>query len=113
MKESVLRDLLNGNLAKLVAGGLQGVYSDPFTVRVLRPEMHYAVQAPVVLSQLRPARRRNHPAQGGEFRRGPGLPHPGRGGGLPRIPLSAAEPGFQVRRLRAMPVRKEGVIRDQ
>lgn len=52
MKEGVLRDLLSGNLAKLVAGGLQGVYIDSFTSRALRPETHLAIQAPVVLSQL-------------------------------------------------------------
>lgn len=52
MKESVLRDLLAGNLAKLVAGGLQGVYPDPFTGRALRAEGSYQVQSPVVLSQL-------------------------------------------------------------
>ena len=52
MKEGVLRDLLSGNLVKLVAGGLQGVYPDPFTGRALKPEGHYTIQAPVVLSQL-------------------------------------------------------------
>jgi hypothetical protein len=52
MKESVLRDLLAGHLVKLVAGGLQGVYPDAFTGRALRPEGHYSIQSPVVLSQL-------------------------------------------------------------
>lgn len=52
MKEGVLRDLLSGNLVKLVAGGLQGVYPDPFSGRVLKPEGQHSIQAPVVLSQL-------------------------------------------------------------
>lgn len=52
MKEGVLRDLLSGNLAKLVAGGLQGVYPEPFTGRALKPEGSFMVQAPIVLTQL-------------------------------------------------------------
>lgn len=52
MKESVLRDLLSGNLVKLVAGGLQGVYPDAFTGSILRPDGHFSIQSPVVLSQL-------------------------------------------------------------
>lgn len=47
-----MRDLLAGHLAKLVSGGLQGVYPDAFTGRALRPEGQYAIQSPVVLSQL-------------------------------------------------------------
>jgi hypothetical protein len=52
MKEGVLRDLLSGNLVKLVAGGLQGVYPEPFTGRTLKTEDSFAVQAPLVLTQL-------------------------------------------------------------
>lgn len=47
-----MRDLLAGHLVKLVAGGLQGVYSDAFTGRVLRTTGHQSIQSPVVLSQL-------------------------------------------------------------
>jgi hypothetical protein len=52
MKESVVRDLISGNLARLIHGGLQGVYSDPFTARSVKAEGAYLVQSPVVLSQL-------------------------------------------------------------
>lgn len=52
MKESVLRDLLSGNLARLVSGGLQGVYPDAFAGRRVQPEGQYSVQSQVVLSQL-------------------------------------------------------------
>ena len=52
MKESVRRDLLSGNLVKLVAGGLQGVYPEPFTGRTLKPEGGFSVQSPIVLTQL-------------------------------------------------------------
>jgi hypothetical protein len=57
MKESVLRDLLGGNLVKLVNGGLQGVYPFAFAARrfvegSFAAPASYTVQAPVVLSQL-------------------------------------------------------------
>ncbi|MBW8886292.1 MAG: hypothetical protein JF616_00935 [Fibrobacteres bacterium] len=52
MKDSVVRDLIANNLARLVNGGLQGVYSDPFAARLAKGEAVYPVQAPVVLSQL-------------------------------------------------------------
>jgi hypothetical protein len=52
MKESMVRDLIANNLARLVNGGLQGVYSDPFAARPAKAEGLYQVQAPVVLSQL-------------------------------------------------------------
>ena len=52
MKESVVRDLIASNLARLVNGGLQGVYSDPFAARPVKAEGLYLVQSPVVLSQL-------------------------------------------------------------
>lgn len=52
MKESVVRDLIANNLARLVNGGLQGVYPDPFSVRRIKAEGHYLVQSPVVLTQL-------------------------------------------------------------
>jgi hypothetical protein len=56
MKESVLRNLLAGNLVKLVNGGLQGVYPFAFSARRLADGSvksgGYAVQSPVVLSQL-------------------------------------------------------------
>ena len=52
MKDSVVRDLIANNLARLVNGGLQGVYSDPFAARLAKAEAVYQVQAPVVLSQL-------------------------------------------------------------
>jgi hypothetical protein len=52
MKESVLRDLLAGNLVKLVAGGLQGVYPDAFRGEIARAQGNFTIQSPVVLSQL-------------------------------------------------------------
>jgi hypothetical protein len=52
MKESVVRDLIANNLARLVNGGLQGVYPDPFGARPAKAEGLYLVRAPVVLSQL-------------------------------------------------------------
>lgn len=52
MKESVVRDLISNNLARLVNGGLQGVYADAFAARPVKAEGLYLVQSPVVLSQL-------------------------------------------------------------
>jgi hypothetical protein len=52
IKESLVRDLIGNNLSRLVAGGLQGVYPDPYAARAIRPEGVYLVQSPVVLSQL-------------------------------------------------------------
>lgn len=52
MKDSVVRDLIANNLARLVNGGLQGVYPDAFAARPAKAEAVYLVQAPVVLSQL-------------------------------------------------------------
>ena len=52
MKESVIRDLIGSNLVRLIHGGLQGVYTDAFSGRILNAEGHYAVQSPVVVSQL-------------------------------------------------------------
>jgi|GEM_PF-1587941 len=52
MKDSVVRDLIANNLARLVNGGLQGVYTDPLAARLAKAEAVYQVQAPVVLSQL-------------------------------------------------------------
>ena len=52
MKESVVRDLIASNLARLVNGGLQGVYPDAYAARPLKAEKPYLVRSPVVLSQL-------------------------------------------------------------
>jgi hypothetical protein len=52
MKESVVRDLIAGNLARLVGGGLQGILPDPFSARPVKAQGLYLVQSPVVLSQL-------------------------------------------------------------
>ncbi len=52
MKESVVRDLIAGNLARLVGASLQGVLPDAFAARPLKSEGLYLVQSPVVLSQL-------------------------------------------------------------
>ena len=52
MKESVVRDLIGSNLVRLIHGGLQGIYTDAFSGRILKTEGHYAVQSPVVISQL-------------------------------------------------------------
>jgi hypothetical protein len=52
MKESVVRDLIAGNLARLVGASLQGVLPDPFAARSVKSEGLYLVQSPVVLSQL-------------------------------------------------------------
>lgn len=52
MKESVVRDLIAGNLARLVGAGLQGVLPDAFAARSVKTEGLYLVQSPVVLSQL-------------------------------------------------------------
>lgn len=52
MKESVVRDLIAGNLARLVGAGLEGVLPDPFAARPVKSEGLYLVQSPVVLSQL-------------------------------------------------------------
>ena len=52
MKESVVRDLIGNNLVRLINGGLQGVYPDPFAGRLVRPSETYLVQSPVVITQL-------------------------------------------------------------
>ncbi|MEO7427203.1 MAG: hypothetical protein ABI036_18590 [Fibrobacteria bacterium] len=52
MKESLVRDLIGSNLVRLINGGLQGVYPDPFSGRLLKSEGNYAVQSPVVITQL-------------------------------------------------------------
>ena len=52
MKESVVRDLIAANLVRLVNGGLQGVYPDPYAGRPIKAEGIYSVQSPVVVTQL-------------------------------------------------------------
>lgn len=52
MKETVVRDLIGSNLVRLIHGGLQGVYTDAFSGRILKTEGYYAVQSPVAVSQL-------------------------------------------------------------
>lgn len=52
MKESVVRDLIGNNLLRLINGGLQGVYPDPYAGKAVKPQGMYAVQSPVVVSQL-------------------------------------------------------------
>lgn len=52
MKESVVRDLIGNNLVRLITGGLQGVYPDPFAGRSAKTKGLYTVQSPVVISQL-------------------------------------------------------------
>jgi hypothetical protein len=52
MKESVVRDLIGNNLVRLINGGLQGVYSDAFAGTLVKSQGIYAVQSPVVVSQL-------------------------------------------------------------
>lgn len=52
MKESVVKDLIGNNLVRLVNGGLQGVYPDPYAGRPIKTEGIYSVQSPVVVTQL-------------------------------------------------------------
>ena len=52
MKESIVRDLIAGNLARLVNAGMEGVLPDPFVARMVKSESLYLVESPVVLSQL-------------------------------------------------------------
>jgi hypothetical protein len=52
MKEAVVKDLIGNNLVRLIHGGLQGVYTDAFAGRVLKPEGIFAIQSPVVVTQL-------------------------------------------------------------
>lgn len=52
MKESVVRDLIGSNLARLIHGGMQGVYTDAFSGRILETGGHYEISSPVVVSQL-------------------------------------------------------------
>jgi hypothetical protein len=52
MQESVVRDLIGSNLIRLINGGLQGVYPDAFAGRLVKAQATYAVQSPVVITQL-------------------------------------------------------------
>jgi hypothetical protein len=52
VKESVVRDLIGNNLVRLISGGLQGVYPDPYAGRPLKTAGPFLVQSPVVVSQL-------------------------------------------------------------
>lgn len=52
MQESVVRDLVASNLARLVNGGLQGVHPETYAARALQADPAHLVQSPVVISQL-------------------------------------------------------------
>ncbi|MEO6095816.1 MAG: hypothetical protein ABIW76_09070 [Fibrobacteria bacterium] len=52
MKEAVIKDLIGTNLVRLIHGGLQGVYTDAFLGRALKTEGMFAIQSPVVVTQL-------------------------------------------------------------
>lgn len=52
MKESVVKELIGGNLVRLVATAAQGVYPDPFEGKAVAGHGFHSIESPVAVSQL-------------------------------------------------------------
>jgi hypothetical protein len=52
MKESIVKDLIGGNLVRLVTTAVQGVYPDAYEGRALAAHGIHSIESPVAISQL-------------------------------------------------------------